>query len=449
MKVLIVDDREDNRLLLGTLLKGHGHHVVVAVHGAEALERLKEGGIELIVSDILMPVMDGFELCRQVRKDEKLRHIPFIVYTATYTGTEDETFALKIGANRFILKPCEPDTFMQTLSEVMTEAGRGAVSFGPPVESEEEIFKLYNARLVRKLEQKMAQLEQEVRLRQEAEATLKADKAELERLLTSADQSRRAMLSILEDQRAAEEAIRRLNTELELRVQERTARLEALNKELEAFSYSVSHDLRAPLRSIEGFSRALLEDCSEMLDDTGKGYLDRVCKATQHMGMLIDELLKLSRVTRTELHDQPVDLSGMVREIAADYERHNPGRSVESMVRDGVSGKGDPSLIRIAVGNLIDNAWKFTGRQAHGRIEFGSFEKDGETVYYLRDDGAGFDKAYADKLFGTFQRLHTAEEFPGTGIGLATVRRIIARHGGRVWAEGDVGKGATFYFTLP
>ncbi|MFH1081500.1 MAG: ATP-binding protein [Pseudomonadota bacterium] len=285
--------------------------------------------------------------------------------------------------------------------------------------------------------------------RKQAEQHLQMDKEQLQRLLAAADQSRKALLSLLEDQRAAQEAIRRLNEELEARVLQRTAQLDAVNKELEAFSYSVSHDLRAPLRSIEGFSNALLEDYQDRpLDETGRKYLERVCKTTQHMGFLIDDMLKLSHVTRFEFKCESIDLSDMIRKTARKLQESAPDRSVIWVVQDGVVIQGDQRLLQIALSNLLDNAWKFTGRQAQPRIEFGATVKDGDPVYYVRDNGVGFDMAYVNKLFGAFQRLHTTEEFAGTGIGLATVRRIINRHGGRVWAEGEIGKGATLYFTI-
>ena len=250
------------------------------------------------------------------------------------------------------------------------------------------------------------------------------------------------------ERRQAEEKIRKLNVELEQRVRDRTVQLEAANKELEAFSYSVSHDLRAPLRSIDGFSRIILEDYGDKIDDILKNYLERLCKGAQHMGLLIDDLLKLSQVTRSEFHYESIDLSGMVGEIVETLRQDNPERTVDVVIQEGINVKGDPYLIKIAMENLLNNAWKFTGKGAHPRVVFGVTIKDGETIYFIKDNGAGFDMTYAGKLFGAFQRLHTIEEFPGTGVGLATVRRIINRHGGRIWAEGEAGKGATFWFTL-
>jgi signal transduction histidine kinase len=239
--------------------------------------------------------------------------------------------------------------------------------------------------------------------------------------------------------------VERLNDE----ITRNATQIEAANKELEAFSYSVSHDLRAPLRAIDGFSQVLLEDYADRLDDQARDYLNRVRSATQRMGHLIDDMLTLSRVTRAEMRRGIVDLSMLAADVLAELQKSEPERKVDWRIESGLIAEGDAPLLRVALVNLLGNAWKFTGKTANAKIEFGAMRNaDGATEFFVRDNGAGFDMAYADKLFGAFQRLHLASEFPGTGIGLATVQRIIHRHGGRVWAEGAVGKGATFYFSL-
>ncbi len=250
--------------------------------------------------------------------------------------------------------------------------------------------------------------------------------------------SQLALLSIVEDLNASNQKVAFINQSLE-----------SANKELESFSYSVSHDLRAPLRSIDGFSQALLEDYQKKFDDTGRNYLDRIRAATQNMGMLIEDMLKLSRVSRFELRRASVDLSKMFQEIAKNTQMDDPARIIDVIIQKDIVVDGDSALLRIALTDLIDNAWKFTGKEARPKIEFGTTYLAGKKVVFIRDNGVGFDMAYVDKLFGTFQRLHAKNEFVGTGIGLATVKRIITRHGGEVWAEGEVGKGAVFYFTLP
>jgi len=236
--------------------------------------------------------------------------------------------------------------------------------------------------------------------------------------------------------------------EKEQQLQKHAVQLEQSNKELEAFAYSVSHDLRAPLRSIDGFSQALLEDCNDKLDAAGKNYLQRVRAAAQRMGELIDDLLMLSRINRYEMKQEKVDLSTLASDVTNELYKAQTERNVTAVIASDITANGDTHLLRILLTNLLDNAWKFTGKHPSARVEFRSNQKDGQTVFFIRDDGVGFDMKYADKLFAPFQRLHTTSEFPGTGIGLAIVQRIIHRHGGKIWVESEAEKGTTFYFTL-
>ncbi|MGL5065139.1 MAG: sensor histidine kinase [Microcoleus sp.] len=247
------------------------------------------------------------------------------------------------------------------------------------------------------------------------------------------------------ERQQAEERARELNQGLRQAIVE----LKAVNQELEAFSYSVSHDLRAPLRSIDGFSQALLEDCLEQLDTTGQDYLRRIRTASQRMGQLIDDLLTLSRVTRSDIHKESADLSHLASRICNRLQEAHPERNVEFVIQPGLVVCGDAPLLQVVLDNLLNNAWKFTSKQQQARIELGAIAREnGTPMYFVRDDGVGFEMAFVNKLFKPFQRLHGMHEFPGNGIGLATVQRIVHRHGGRVWAEGDLNTGATFYFTL-
>jgi PAS domain S-box-containing protein len=259
------------------------------------------------------------------------------------------------------------------------------------------------------------------------------------------------MVAIFADitiRKQAEDKILNLNAELEQRVRERTLQLENTNKELEAFSYSVSHDLRAPLRGIDGWSQALWEDYQDQLDEQGQEYIERVRSETQRMGRLIDDMLQLSRLTRADMVRESVDLGVLAQSIVERLKTDDPHRQVEFVIQPGIIARGDSHLLEAVFINLLGNAFKFTSKREQALIEFGQTDIQGQRVFFVRDNGVGFDMSYAQKLFGAFQRMHKASEFPGTGVGLAIVQRIIRRHGGRIWAEAQVGHGATFYFTL-
>ena len=372
-RVLIADDNADLREYIVGLLRG-AYAVEAVVDGQAALEAARRQKPALVLSDVMMPGLDGFGLLRALRADPALRDVPVILLSAR-AGEESTVEGLEAGADDYLSKP-------------------------------------FAAREL------------------------------LARVRTHVD------LSLMRQKALLLESSRRLNTELEQRVAERTAQLEFANRELESFSYSVAHDLRAPLRSIDGFSQALLEDYDERLDAEGKKYLSYVRGSAQHMARLIDDLLTLSRVARSELHREPVNLSALAAEVTAQLRRGQPDRLVDVAIEGGVMGTGDPRLLAVVLDNLLGNSWKFTSKRTGARIEFGVTSQGGHPTYFVRDNGAGFDMAYAGKLFGVFQRLHGANEFEGTGVGLATVQRIVHRHGGRVWGEGKVENGATFSFTL-
>ncbi len=380
-KILAVDDSETYLHALADALAGNGYEVVLAHTGEEALELLAVQPVDCILLDLLMPGMGGQATCRQVKAAPAMRDIPIIMLTAV-ESRDAMIQGLGAGADDFIAKSSD--------------------------------FEVLRARVRAQIRRK--QFEDENRLIRE-------------RLL-------RTEINATEARAAREIAESRA-----VLVEE----LEWKNKELEAFSYSVSHDLRAPLRSIDGFSQALLEDYVDKLDGEGKRYLRYVRESAQQMGHLIDDLLSLSRVTRSEFLRERVDITAIVRDVVARLQQRSPERQVELAVTEGLATDGDERLLTIVFENLLGNAWKFTGKRAAARIEVGAGDVDGQFAYYVRDNGAGFDMTYAEKLFGVFQRLHSTTEFEGTGIGLATVQRVVRRHGGRIWADG---KGATFYFTL-
>ena len=384
-RILTVDDSSTYLQELATQLRQEGYEPILAHSGEEAIELLTAQPADCILLDLVMPGLSGQDTCRKIKSSATWRDIPLLMLTAL-----DESEAMIAGIN-------------SGADDYITKSGD---------------FAVLKARVRAQLRRK--QFEDENRRIRE-QLRCKEIEAEQARAALQLAETRTVLL----------------------------ADLERKNKELESFSYSVSHDLRAPLRAIDGFTQAVIADFSAQLPEEGKEYLQRVCAATHRMGELIDDLLELCRVTRHDLHYKRVDLSLIANAICTDVRRSAPEREADFVIADGLIASGDRSLLQLVLENLIGNAWKYSGKKPRAKIEFGSTTINGVTEYFVRDDGAGFNMKYAAKLFGAFQRLHSEDEFPGTGIGLATVQRIIHRHRGEMRAEAAVDKGATFYFTLP
>ncbi len=384
-RILAVDDSETYLDVVTSALRSDGYDVVPVHSGEEALQMLAVQPVDCILLDFIMPGLSGKETCRRIKAAPFVRDIPLIMLTALETH-ETMLDSLSAGADDYIAKSSE--------------------------------LEVIRARVRAQIRRKL--LEDETRRIREQLLRRELDAAEA-RAARELAETRAALID----------------------------ELERKNRELEAFSYSVSHDLRAPLRSIDGFSNQLLSKHAEQLDGVGLDSLRRVRAAAQRMGELIDDMLQLSRVSNLGLKIGQVDLSALAHTVLALLAEAEPARTVERFVHDGMVVRGDARLLRVALENLLGNAWKFTSKQVHTRIEVGAELQEGVPIYFVRDNGAGFDMEYAGKLFQPFQRLHSQRDFAGTGIGLATVQRIADRHGGRVWAHGELDRGATFYFTLP
>lgn len=408
VSILLVDDRPENLLALESALEVLDQDLVTAASGQEALRAALQQDFAVVLLDVRLPDMDGFETARLLRERERSRYTPIIFLTAVDKDDEQVSKGYSLGAVDYIFKPLDPDILRAKVGVFID---------------------LYQKK--RRIEHLNAALEQRVRQRT---AQLEAANRDLEHEVR--------------ERKRAEDAVRQLNAELERRVKVRTAELEAANEELRAFSYSVSHDLRSPLRKIESFSKLLVDEHGEAMEDGAHRYLDRIRVASMHMNALIEDMLKLSRVSREQMKREMVDLSALAREILDDLQRGDPTRRVTTHIEAGLKARGDEDLLRIALDNLLGNAWKFTGEKEEASIEFVSSDFDGDAAFAVRDNGAGFDMRHADKLFQAFQRLHPNHAFPGTGIGLAIVYRIVKRHGGRIKGSGRVGQGATFTFSL-
>jgi two-component system sensor histidine kinase/response regulator len=369
VSILIVDDDATKRFALKTILAPLGEDVVEASSGADALRQLLRQEFAVLLLDVRMPMMDGFETAQLIRQRPRSELTPIIFVTALDQAETDMGRGYDLGAVDFVFAPVVPAIL-------------------------------------------------------------------------------RAKVAVFVELYRAQQELRRYRSQLEMLVEERTTALTAVNRELEAFSYSVSNDLRAPLLAFDGLSQALLEDYGGRLDKKAKDYLLRMRRASQRMTSVFDGLQSLFRLTSGEIHREELDVTKLAREIADEVRAENPDRKVKVHIAEGMGASGDKRLLRILLSNLVNNAWKFTSLEEEPKIEIGTEIVDGESRQFVRDNGVGFDMIYAHRLFGAFQRLHSQSDFPGAGIGLATARRIVNRHGGRIWAEGAVGEGATFYFVI-
>ena len=413
IRVLIVDDEEYIRLSLSELLSYIGFEVATAANGEDALKKLTENRFDIAFMDIKIPGMNGVELLGRVRK--AYPDVSVIMMTG-YATVENAVEAVKLGAYDFLRKPYDIEEIKVSINRLLEK------------KKLEEECKLWEEALRNTLDE----LEKKVE-----ERTAELSKANL------------LLKQEITERRQAEEEIRKLNEELEQRVFQRTAELESANSELESFSYSVSHDLRAPLRAISGFSKILFEDSADKLDDEGKRLLNIIQGNTEKMENIIDDLLALSRIGRKDVELSDIDMYELAKAVFDEVKAVNPERKLQFNIKPLPPAHGDPGMIRQVFFNLLSNAIKFTKPKEVPVVEVGGSADGSKNMYYVKDNGVGFDMQYANQLFGAFQRLHSDEEFEGTGIGLAIVKRIVNRHDGKIWAEGKENEGATFYFTIP
>jgi two-component system sensor histidine kinase/response regulator len=369
VNILVVDDDSTKRFALKTILAPLGENVVEASSGADGLRQLLRQEFAVVLLDVRMPMMDGFETAQLIRQRPRSELTPIIFVTALDQAETDMGRGYDLGAVDFVFAPVVPAIL-------------------------------------------------------------------------------RAKVAVFVELYRAQQELRRYRSQLEVLVEQRTTALTAINRELEAFSYSVSNDLRAPLLAFDGLSQALLDEYGTKLDKKAKDYLQRMRRASQRMTSVFEGLQSLFRLTSGEIHREPLDITALAKDVTGEIRAEDPARKVRVEIAEGMIASGDKRLVRILLANLLNNAWKFTGLETTPKIQVGTEIVDGESRVYVRDNGVGFDMIYVHRLFGAFQRLHSQSDFDGAGIGLATARRIINRHGGRIWAEGAVGEGATFYFVL-
>ena len=434
-RVLIVDDAPENIQLLTAMLH-EDCHLLTASNGVQALKLANDDpSPDVILLDIMMPGMNGYEVCTRLKSEQKTRDIPVIFVTALNDKSEEHK-GLEMGGADYITRPFNSN-LVKTRIRYQLEinryrALRDQTAAPDGGEVEPAIQKLQSELSERReLQEELKELNGALELRHAADCVKLAASREELRLECCGRTEDRLQVGLLTENLARQKRD-----------------FEMVSRELEELSFSISHDLRAPLRHLLGFSGALLEDYGDKLDTTAQGFLDCITKAAKKMESQVEALLVLSRMARQELNVSSVDLSRMVRESAASLQSSDPGRQAVFTIADRLMVRADAALLQAAIDCLLGNAWKYTGRRKDAVIEFGRIQEGGGAVYYLRDNGAGFDMRYADRLFGAFQRMHKDSEFEGTGIGLATAQRIIRRHGGRIWADAAVDGGATFFFTL-
>ena len=413
IEILIAEDSVTQAEQLRYLLGEQGYTVSAAANGKQALEAARKRKPTLIISDVVMPEMDGYAFCKEIKSDEQLKDIPVIIVTSL-SSMQDIALGLECGADNFIRKPYDPKALLARVDNMLSN---------------------WELRKTNKL-----RLGLEIYLAGKKHFITSEREQILDLLISSYEQA----IQVNEELKLREKEVSMLNADLELRA----AELAAANKELESFSYSVSHDLRAPLRAIDGFSRILEQDHSGTLDDQGRRLLGMVRDSTRRMGQLIEDLLRLSQWGRKPITFVKIGMTALAQEVFNELLANHEGNSPKCVLEALPDAWGDRSLVRQVWFNLLSNAIKYTGFRESPVIHVSGHGEGLENIYCVKDNGAGFDMRYYDKLFGAFQRLHSADEFPGTGVGLAIVRRIVVRHGGRVWAEGKLGEGASFCFAL-
>jgi two-component system sensor histidine kinase/response regulator len=455
-EILIAEDSQTQAEQLTHYLSMRGYTVTVARNGKQALAAALRSKPALIITDVVMPEMDGYTLCKEIKSLPALKDVPVVLLTSL-SRPQDIVKGLECSADSFIRKPYDDKYLLSRVEYILTNVQLrkterlqvgvqlqfGGQSHFITAEKQQILDLLISTY------EGAVQINEELEIKQQellqAKETLEERVAE--RTAELAQTNQQLQIELVERKRAEAE-IKKLNEDLERRVAERTAQLAAANHELEAFSYSVSHDLRAPLRHIKGFTLLLIEEYSPQLAPEAQQRLKRIQEVTNKMARMIDDLLNLARLDRRSMALQMVSLNSLVENVRRNLESETSGRKIDWRVGSLPSVNCDPGLVEQVFANLLSNAVKYTGRCEHAVIEIDQATIEGQPVLFVRDNGAGFNPKYSDRLFGTFQRLHSDEEFEGTGVGLATVQRIIRKHGGRIWAEAEVNKGATFYFSL-